>query len=135
MPDPTDKMITGITKAGQADSGQGVLFELAYASGDPEMFYCRADMLPRLLMGLNLAGGLAAKTRSVAPGSFIDLTSPVKMTKATRTGQTPDGTIILEFGSDMGFPLHLSMSQDQARQTISLLHAELGRSPPTKQNN
>jgi hypothetical protein len=135
MPDTKDKIITAISKAGQTDFGHSVLFELSYSNGPAEMFRCRADLLPKLLTGLVTAGSFAAQTRSSQPGSLIDVATPVRMTKPTRTGQTKDGTIVFEFGCDMGFPMQVSMPRDHAEKTIELLQAELGRSAPMESRN
>jgi hypothetical protein len=135
MANPDDKVINGIPEAGQADYGQAIRFRLSYEGGDSQFFYCSANFFPKLLTGLNMAGGLAAKTRSAGPGGTLDLVTPVQMTKMTRTGQFVDGQIAIEFGTDMGFPMQLAMSRDLARRTIELLEAELLRPTPVKIDN
>ncbi|HEY4940411.1 MAG TPA: hypothetical protein VII56_03210 [Rhizomicrobium sp.] len=100
------------------------------SDGAEQFFYCRADLYEKLLIALQSYGALAARVRASKPGQLVDIATPVQMTRATRTGQDANGHVILEFGTDLGFPMQVAMTRDQTQKTIELLQTELGRTPP-----
>jgi hypothetical protein len=129
------KAILQVSHVGHESYGRTIIFQFNFANAPPEIFSCRADLYPKILSGLNAAGGLADKVRNAQPGSLVELSTPLKMTSAVRTGQAKDGTVAFEFGTEWGFPIQLSMSRDLTERTIELLQAELDRMPPTDRAN
>lgn len=125
-----EKIVTGVKAGGSADAGHSVMFVLQFSDVTEQAYLCQAANYTRLLTALQGYGAMAAKARAAQPGQLVDIATPVRMTNATRTGQFADRSIVFEFGTDLGFPMQLSMSPDLVRRTIALLQAELQRQPP-----
>lgn len=127
MSNADDTVITGMASCSPVELKDGVRFQLTYQTGAREFFFCPAELISRLLIRLSLAGERANQMRDAGNGAAIETAAPLRMTSAEKTRQFRDGSIAFKFGCDMGFPIQLSMTRDQARQTIELLQAEMDR--------
>jgi hypothetical protein len=127
--------ISKIISAQVVDYGHGIEITLEKSDGNTETLAFPAELLPVLMQGLSAAGNLASQSRRAGPGGMVEAVTPMIMKIHGRTGQTPDGMILFEFGLTEGFPVRLAMSRDQTVRTIELLQAELNKPPPKRSSN
>jgi hypothetical protein len=105
-PDDGRVLTGGISYMGATGYGAFVQFVVGFEDGSTEPFRCRYENLPQLMQGLQNAGAITEQARAGLSRPSLDLATPDRVTN-TRTGQSPEGIIAIQFSTERGIPVLL----------------------------
>jgi hypothetical protein len=123
------RIMRRVTQGGSTGHGAYVQFEIAFADGATEVFRCAYDEMPILMDGLRAAAGIAEQARAGQPQPSLDAVRPYRATRE-RIGQGVDGSIVIQFQTEAGIPVHVAIPRSRVGDLARRLAAELGKTPP-----
>jgi len=119
----SNKRIKAIPSAGGEDGGQTIQWVFEYDDGSQETMQCPQELLSTLLQGLKLAGQIAEGVRAGVPPEkqAIHYAHNATSVRSGRDGEN----VVLQFGTQPGIPVQVSIPPDLARRTIQQIERSL----------
>ena len=130
-----DLITTGLARAGSLHSGEVVTFTFAAEGVGAITLNCPHHVLPQIVAGLSSAGQLAEHDRRGRPSGtkLNDIIQPYDVQSNPRIGRTSDGTLMVGFVAQSGFPIGIAMAPDQAISLARRILSEVEK-PPIQSN-
>ena len=120
------RKIQSIPGGGSGNGGDAVFFKLQFSDGSDETYWCDMSLLPMLLGNLSEYGRMSRSVSVKHDGRHDDVGAPYIVTMVDRSAHTLDGKmVVIEYGTNQGFPIQLAMTPAQAQQTIEFLQREM----------
>jgi len=125
MAEQKTRKIQALTTCKLVDQGESCQIGLFFEGDSKEILEFPTRLLPMLVTALAQAGREAALLRD---GKCLELVAPFHLKEVTRTGlDLATGRLAIEIAVTEGFPLILSMTQNQAAQAIETLQTAIAR--------
>jgi hypothetical protein len=129
MSSPVTRVMDRISQGGPILHGQAIEFDLCFEDGTADRIQCSYENLPKIFHALKQFGEMAERLRRKGPEPSAEVVSPYRA-GGIKAGKNWDGSLIaLEFRTEEGMPLLISMTPGLAQSVIAAVTDTLVRLP------